>query len=62
MENKTIHNDCFAYNETDNEKHQCCALTERVCNYKKCNFYKGWENCDDITKQLISEQKQLFLK
>ena len=30
--------------------------------YKECSFYKNWDDCDNTTKQLILEQKQLFLK
>jgi len=61
-ENETVHIDCFAYNESENEKEQCCALTERLCNNKECHFYKDWDECEKETKQLILEQKQLFLK
>lgn len=62
MTKSTIHTDCFAYNEIDDEKQQCCALTERICNHKECRFYKTWDECDKDTKQLISEQKELFRK
>lgn len=62
MGNNTIHTDCFAYNESDVVREQCCALTERLCNNKECSFYKNWDDCDNTTKQLILEQRQLFLK
>lgn len=62
MNKPTIHTDCFAYNETDIEKNQCCALTERICNYKECRFYKNWDECEKETKQLILEQKAFFEK
>lgn len=62
MNNNMVHTDCFAFNESEDVKQQCCALTERICNNKECHFYKNWDECDNITKQLILEQKQLFLK
>ena len=62
MEKQTIHTDCFAYNESDAVKEQCCALTERICNNKNCKFYQIWDDCDNMTKQLIKEQKDLFTK
>ena len=62
MPKPTIHTDCFAYNESDNVKEQCCALTERICNHKECHFYKNWDECEKETKQLIIEQKELFRK
>lgn len=49
-ENETVHIDCFAYNESENEKEQCCALTERLCNNKECHFYKDWDECEKETK------------
>lgn len=61
MNKPTVHTDCFAYNETEIQKEQCCALTERVCNKKECKFYKTWDECSKETKQLVLEQKQLFL-
>ncbi len=61
-ENKTIHTDCFGYNESEIEKEQCFALTERICNNKECKFYKNWDECDKETKRLVLEQKQLFMK
>ena len=60
MNGKTLHTDCFAYNESDDKKIQCCALTERICNNKKCHFYKTWEESDNTTRQLIKETKELF--
>lgn len=36
---KTVHKNCNFYNETKDVKKQCTALTERICNYKKCNFF-----------------------
>ena len=62
MEKQTIHTDCFAYNESDITKEQGCALTERICNNKNCKFYQTWDDCDNMTKQLIKEQKDLFTK
>ena len=62
MEKQTIHTDCFAYKETDIIKEQCCALTSRICKFKNCKFYKTWDDCDNMTKQLIKEQKELFTK
>lgn len=53
---------CFAYNETDNTKEECCALTERICNNKECHFFKTWEDCDNETKHLINDQKKQFEK
>ena len=44
MEKQTIHTDCFAYNESDVTKEQCCALTERICNNKNCKFYQTWDD------------------
>ena len=61
MTKPTVHTDCFAYNETENDKQQCCALTERICNHKECRFYKTWDDCDTETKKLTLEQKQFFL-
>lgn len=60
--NKTVHTDCFGFNDSEIEKEQCCALTERVCNTKECKFYKKWKDCDNDTQRLIIEQKQTFLK
>lgn len=54
------HTDCFAYNESNDEKTQCCALIERICNNTYCNFYKQWDDCDKDTKQLITEQRDVF--
>lgn len=62
MSNNMVHIDCFAFNESEDVRQQCCALTERICNNRECHFYKNWDECDNITKQLILEQKQLFLK
>ena len=55
MEKQTIHTDCFAYNESDVTKEQCCALTERICNNKNCKFYQTWDDCDNMTKQLMKD-------
>jgi hypothetical protein len=60
VEKQTIHTDCFAFNESENTKEQCCALTERICNYRDCHFYK--DDCSNDTKKLIREQKDLFEK
>lgn len=62
MAKSTIHTDCFAYNETDDVKNQCCALTERICNNVECDFYKSKDTSDNYTKLLIKEQKELFTK
>lgn len=63
MKNETeIHTDCFAFNESEDTRQQCCALTERICNNKECHFYRNWDECDNITKQLILEQKNIFNK
>lgn len=60
--NKTVHTDCFGFNDVENEKEQCFALIERICNCKECKFYKNWDECDKETKRLVLEQKQLFMK
>ena len=52
--------DCFAYNESVNKKHQCCALTERICNYGKCRFYKPEATMSESVMKLIREQKEDF--
>lgn len=57
-----VHTDCFAYNESDNEKQQCCALVSRICENKNCSFYKTSEQCDNETRKLIREQKEMFEK
>ena len=62
MEKETIHTNCFAYNESDEKKEQCCALTERICNNKKCRFFKTWEESDNTTRQLVKETRELFEK
>lgn len=54
--------DCFAYNETDNVKQECLALTSRVCKEKNCSFYKTSDCCDSETKRLIREQREMFAK
>ena len=61
-EKKTVHSDCFAFYGSDVEREQCCALSERICNKKECSFYRNWDECDKETKNLVLEQKQLFLK
>lgn len=60
MNKPTIHTDCFAYNESDNKKEQCCALTERICNHSICRFYKSTEDVSEGAKQLIEEQRGAF--
>lgn len=57
-----VHKDCFAYNESDVENKQCCALSERICNNRECHFYKLSDDCDNTTKQLIREQREVFSK
>lgn len=57
-----VHKDCFAYNETEDKKQQCCALVERFCDNNECSFYRVIEDCDSETKKLIREQKEAFKK
>lgn len=41
IRNKEPKVDCFAFNK---EAHKCNALTELVCEYKNCPFYKNRSN------------------
>ena len=38
--------DCFAYRDRD-----CCILTERVCDRRRCTFYKTKEEHDERLKK-----------
>ena len=58
--NKFLHSDCFAFNNTETTNHECLALINRTCNKKECHFYKRPEDCDELTKKLINEQRKMF--
>ena len=38
--------DCFAHRDRD-----CCILTERVCDRRRCTFYKTQEEHDERLKK-----------
>ena len=62
QDNKFLHSDCFAFNNSEKTNHECLALTERTCNNTNCRFHKRWEDCDETTRRLINEQKNMFGK
>lgn len=49
-----IYNDCFALNKYKN----CTALTEKVCQYKDCKFYKP----KSIYEKLDKNRKNIYSK
>lgn len=46
-QNQKLKTDCFAYNS---EKNRCNALSEFVCTYKNCSFYRNKTEID--TKEI----------
>lgn len=45
-------NNCFAY-YTKGTSHFCFALSEILCDYKECPFFKTKEQCEEDEEKVI---------